>query len=168
MCSISSFELLLRCSVYLLLSYYWDAQHILFWADGRVVHISSTTQLSSLMKGCWKSTSFANSCGLGVMEVSVSGVLCGRVCVWLVCVSDVLWWFVLCGKVCVWLVCVSDVLCVSWLAARFQLHLSILLSISKNEVTRTRFMTHSDPVGPVTIKVTLVTRTRSNDSDRIR
>ena len=63
--------------------------------------------------------------------------------------------------------CVSDVLCVSWLAARFQLPLSILLSISKNEVTRTRFMTHSDPVGPVTIKVTLVTRMRSNDSDRI-
>ena len=83
-------------------------------------------------------------------------VLCSRVCIWLVCVSDVWWWYVLCGKVCVWLVCVSDVLCVSWLAARFQLHLSILLSISKNEVTRTRFMTHSDPVGPVTIKVTLV------------
>ena len=79
-------------------------------------------------------------------------VLCSRVCIWLVCVSDVWWWYVLCGKVCVWLVCVSDVLCVSWLAARFQLHLSILLSISKNEVTRTRFMTHSDPVGPVTIK----------------
>ena len=34
--------------------------------------------------------------------------------------------------------CVSDVLCVSWLAARFQLLLFILFSISKNEVTRTR------------------------------
>ena len=90
-------------------------------------------------------------------------VLCSRVCIWLVCVSDVWWWYVLCGKVCVWLACVSDVLCVclGWLPVSNCI-------CPYFSVTRTRFMTHSDPVGPVTIKVTLVTRTRSNDSDRIR